>query len=214
MKDYYYFLGIEREDGIEEIRKAYRKLSLKYHPDKSDSDPFFEKRFREIREAYEVLSDEDQKRTYDHLLSLDCTSTKSNLPPKIKSFHANKIRVKKGEEIIITWQTQNADVVKIHPFGLEKAFGERKFKVTNFGEDRKFQLIINASNTLLNQTVAHGITIIELSEHEEINPHVTPPSSTPETTLEEKEISLLTKCIIIVISLLILGLLYWTLYHS
>ncbi|PSD43875.1 hypothetical protein C7E23_11020 [Elizabethkingia anophelis] len=93
-------------------------------------------------------------------------NTKSNLPPRIKSFHANKIRVVKGEEIIITWQTFDADVVKIHPFGLEKAYGEKKFIVNDFDAEGKFQLILNATNTLLNKTVANGITITEVFEVE------------------------------------------------
>ncbi|WP_407486224.1 J domain-containing protein [Elizabethkingia anophelis] len=169
MKDYYYFLGISVDASDEDVRKAYRKLSLKYHPDKSDNDPFFENRFREVQEAYNTLSDEDRRRTYDHLLSLEQKNTKSNLPPRIKSFHANKIRVVKGEEIIITWQTFDADVVKIHPFGLEKAYGEKKFIVNDFDAEGKFQLILNATNTLLNKTVANGITITEVFEVESEN---------------------------------------------
>ena len=169
MKDYYYFLGISVDASDEDVRKAYRKLSLKYHPDKSDNDPFFENRFREVQEAYNTLSDEDRRRTYDHLLSLEQKNTKSNLPPRIKSFHANKIRAVKGEEIIITWQTFDANVVKIHPFGLEKAYGEKKFIVDNFDAEGKFQLILNATNTLLNKTVANGITITEVFEVEREN---------------------------------------------
>ena len=53
MKDYYYFLGIKPNASSEDIKKAYRKLSLKYHPDKNENDDFFTKRFREIKEAYE-----------------------------------------------------------------------------------------------------------------------------------------------------------------
>jgi len=166
VKDYYYFLGISVDASDEDVRKAYRKLSLKYHPDKSDNDPFFENRFREVQEAYNTLSDEDRRRTYDHLLSLEQKNAKSNLPPRIKSFHANKIRVVKGEEIIITWQTFDADVVKIHPFGLEKAYGEKKFIVNDFDAEGRFQLILNATNTLLNKTVANGITITEVFEVE------------------------------------------------
>lgn len=175
MKNYYYFLGINEDASAEDIKKAYRKLSMKYHPDKNDNDEFFELRFREVQEAYDTLIDEDKRRTYDHLLSQQQRSTRSNLPPRIKSFHANKIRVKRGEEVIITWQTFDADVVKIHPFGLEKAFGEKIIKIDNFDATGKYQLILNATNTLLNQTVANGITITEVSgdyvpESEDQNP--------------------------------------------
>lgn len=65
MKDYYYILGIDRNATIEQIKHAYRKLSLKFHPDKNDGDQFFENRFKEIQEAYEILSNVNKKIIYD-----------------------------------------------------------------------------------------------------------------------------------------------------
>jgi len=65
MKDYYYILGIDENASIEEVKKAYRKLSLKFHPDKNEGDKFFEERFKEINEAYETLVDPEKKRIYD-----------------------------------------------------------------------------------------------------------------------------------------------------
>src|SRR3990172_7416181 len=65
MKNYYYILGIPPNSSSEEIKKAYRKLSLKLHPDKNDGDKFFEERFKEIQEAFQTLSDSEQKRKYD-----------------------------------------------------------------------------------------------------------------------------------------------------
>ncbi|WP_313216807.1 DnaJ domain-containing protein, partial [Soonwooa sp.] len=64
MKDYYYFLGVSQDASAEDIKKAYRKLSMKYHPDKNDNDDFFELRFREVQEAYEVLIDVDRRKSY------------------------------------------------------------------------------------------------------------------------------------------------------
>ena len=55
MKDYYYILGVDKNCSVEEIKKAYRKLSHKFHPDKNDGDTFFADRFKEINEAYETL---------------------------------------------------------------------------------------------------------------------------------------------------------------
>ena len=63
-KDYYAILGISRDATPEAIKKAYRKKALKYHPDKNDS-PDAEQKFKEIAEAYDVLSDKDKKRVYD-----------------------------------------------------------------------------------------------------------------------------------------------------
>lgn len=165
MKDYYYFLGISQDASEEDVKKAYRKLSLKYHPDKNDNDDFFADRFREIQEAYETLSDPARRRTYDQNLESHQRSFRYNIPPAIKTFTANKIHAKKGEEIIITWQTSNADVVKVLPFGLEKPYGERIFKITEFKEG-KFQLLLHATNSLLHKTVVQGITITEVFDND------------------------------------------------
>jgi len=163
MKDYYYFLGISHDASEEDIKKSYRKLSLKYHPDKNENDDFFADRFREIQEAYETLSDRSRRKTYDQNLENHQKSFRYNVPPSIKTFTANKIHAKKGEEIIVNWQTSNADVVKVLPFGLEKAYGERIFKITEF-KDGKFQILLHATNSLLHKTVVQGITITEVFE--------------------------------------------------
>jgi len=165
MKDYYYFLGVSPDASYEDIKKSYRKLSLKYHPDKNENDDFFADRFREIQEAYETLSDEVKRKSYDQNLESHQKTFRYHVPPSIKTFTANKIKVKKGEEIIITWQTQNADVVKVLPFGLEKPYGERTFKITEF-KNGKFQLLLHVTNSLLHKTIVQGITITEVFEND------------------------------------------------
>ena len=165
MKNYYYFLSLPENASEEEIKKAYRKLSLKYHPDKNENDEFFAARFREAQEAYEILMDKEKRRIYDDNLGHQQRTNRSNLPPSIKTFSANKIHAVKGEEIIITWQTNQADIVKILPFGLEKSYGERAFKITEF-KDGKFQLLLHATNSLLNKTVVRAITITEVFEND------------------------------------------------
>ncbi len=67
VKDYYRLLGVEREASGEEIKKAYRKLALKYHPDRNRGDPGCEDRLKEVNEAYHVLGDEEKRRRYDLL---------------------------------------------------------------------------------------------------------------------------------------------------
>lgn len=65
MKNHYQTLGLKRNASNEEIKKAYRKLVQKFHPDKNDGDKYFEERFREVQEAYEVLSNPYEKGKYD-----------------------------------------------------------------------------------------------------------------------------------------------------
>lgn len=64
-EDYYQLLGVSQSASDEEIKKAYRKLAMKYHPDRNPGDKDAEKRFKEISHAYDVLSDPQKKATYD-----------------------------------------------------------------------------------------------------------------------------------------------------
>jgi curved DNA-binding protein len=63
--DYYEVLGVAKSSTPEEIKKAYRKLALKYHPDKNPGDKKAEEKFKQISEAYAVLSDKDKRQNYD-----------------------------------------------------------------------------------------------------------------------------------------------------
>ena len=64
-RDYYEVLGLSKGATESEIKKAYRKLALKYHPDKNPDDKAAEDKFKEAAEAYEVLSNTDKKNRYD-----------------------------------------------------------------------------------------------------------------------------------------------------
>ncbi len=64
-RDYYEILGVERSASTEEIKKTYRRLAKQYHPDFNKDDPEAEKKFREIKEAYETLSDPQKREQYD-----------------------------------------------------------------------------------------------------------------------------------------------------
>ncbi len=66
-KDYYKMLGVERKASEDDIRKAYRKLAMQYHPDRNPNDKQAEERFKEINEAYQVLSDPKKRSHYDRL---------------------------------------------------------------------------------------------------------------------------------------------------
>ena len=64
-KDYYEVLDVARNATDEEIKKAYRKLAMKYHPDRNQDNPSAEEKFKEVKEAYEMLSDPDKRAAYD-----------------------------------------------------------------------------------------------------------------------------------------------------
>jgi curved DNA-binding protein CbpA len=81
-KDPYKALGLSRDASQDDIRKAHRKLVRKYHPDANPEDPRAEGRFKEIQQAYEVLSDEKKRREYDEGLR---TSSRGRSPARARA---------------------------------------------------------------------------------------------------------------------------------
>ncbi len=64
-RDYYDILGVDEDASDKEIKKAYRKKAMEYHPDRNPDDPEAEQKFKEASEAYEVLSDPEKRQRYD-----------------------------------------------------------------------------------------------------------------------------------------------------
>src|SRR5215831_11844935 len=64
-RDYYEVLGVSRTAGEEELKKAYRRLAIQFHPDRNPGDKQAEEKFKEINEAYQVLSDQEKRAQYD-----------------------------------------------------------------------------------------------------------------------------------------------------
>ncbi len=85
MKDFYYILGTDSNCTAAEIKEAYRKLSKKFHPDLNQGDKYFENRFREITEAYEILNDPAKRFQYDN--SLKKSKSKDNSGQNAGRYH-------------------------------------------------------------------------------------------------------------------------------
>lgn len=88
MNDYYYLLGVKQSASSAEIKLAYRKLSLKFHPDVNTGDAFFTERFKAIQEAYEILSDDSKRKSYDKQVlinSLNYENPSSNLNNEVQA---------------------------------------------------------------------------------------------------------------------------------
>jgi DnaJ-class molecular chaperone len=121
MSDFYKILGLDKNASSDEIKKAYRKLSLKFHPDKNDGDKFFENMFKQIQGAYETLShpvkksiydNEIKKSTYQNQKSNQSYNRYENLEPSIEYFTSSKLSFNNGDEIVFKWKVQNADIVE------------------------------------------------------------------------------------------------------
>ena len=90
MKNYYQILGLESGASNESIKKAYRLRAQKLHPDKHDNDAFFAEQFKELKEAYDVLSDEVKRRNYDLSFSRQYNSAKEGQSAKHRTQDLSK----------------------------------------------------------------------------------------------------------------------------
>ncbi len=162
MKDYYYILGLKQTATTEEVKKAYRKLSIKFHPDKNDGDDFFTERFKEIQEAYETLIDNSKRQAYDELRkntsSAKQTNSGINFTPDIEYFKSNKQTFEYNEEITFSWKTINSDKVILKPFGEVQPIGQKTYKIQNFRHPY-FIVELVAENSNINRQVKTKITL-------------------------------------------------------
>lgn len=161
MKDYYYILGIKENATNREIKKAYRKLSMKYHPDKNPGDKFFEERFKAIEEAYGVLIDKTSKSRYDSQYKKgngEESRPAYNFPPFIEIFSVDTKSIEYNKAIELTWKCLNANIVSIEPFGEVDYIGKKKYVIRNFDLPTIIIKLI-ATNTYINKSVESIITL-------------------------------------------------------
>src|SRR5438309_10457745 len=79
-KDYYQVLGVAKNAGAAEIKKAYRKLAQDHHPDRTRGDKDAEERFKEISAAYDVLGDEEKRKSYDRVREMAASGGGGGFP--------------------------------------------------------------------------------------------------------------------------------------
>lgn len=139
MKDYYKILGVPRTATAQEIKYAYRKLSMLYHPDRNNGEEKFNVLFSEINEAYQILYKDEKRSQYDNQYNNRYSQNPSHnqtyqqeqsyIQPIIEYFFVDKIFFRPGDVVMITWITLYADSIELRPFGFVAAQGIKKIKI-------------------------------------------------------------------------------------
>ncbi len=157
MADHYNILGLDQTATKTAIKKAYRKLSLKYHPDQNNGNERYTKKFLEIQEAYEVLYDDKKRKQYDVYYNrmrqsrmYEPVVKEEVIKPVVEYFRADKIYIQKGESVVLEWKTTDADEIVILPFGAVESSGVKSFKINKI-EKESITLTIQAINTKTGQ---------------------------------------------------------------
>ncbi len=162
MKDYYYILGLKQSASTDEIKKAHRKLSLKFHPDTNEGDEFFAERFKEIQEAYEILVDSIKRSNYDiqkrKNSSGNTNNNRANFNPEIEYFKANKSEFEYDEDVTFSWKTINSDNVTIRPFGKVPPIGQKTYKLKEF-KKAELTFELTAENTNIARQSKTSLTL-------------------------------------------------------
>jgi DnaJ domain/Protein of unknown function (DUF1566) len=168
MKDYYYTLGIEKEATEPQIKTAYRKLALQFHPDKNHGDKFFEERFKDIQEAYEVLINTQKRHEYDLKFKSPKVEEKTSAEEQEIILRYGEELRKKEEEIKIKYKTaaQKAaeEKAKIREEE-EKKKNEERDKL--LAESQKYKSVLRQKENTITQ-LKESIAAIE-SELPEIH---------------------------------------------
>lgn len=175
-KDYYKILGVDKKASQDEIKKAYRKLAVKYHPDKNQGNKEAEEKFKQIGEAYEVLGDEEKRKKYDTLgknwKNFQSGQTYSGGNPFGNfNFGQGATYVEMDMEDFMNGNNQFSDFFNAF-FG-----GDKKAKSSGFGSSRaNFQQVADYETTveITLEEAYHGTTRIIQLETEKIRIKIKP----------------------------------------
>ena len=160
MRDYYLILGVSKMASSDEIKSAYRKLTLKYHPDKNPNNPKAKEQFLLINEAYDMLSDVQLKARYDASLSAPKSNHRTSKPkqnttnysstnvltPQIDFFIGDKKELYLEEEITFSWRCEHADSAYLYPIGIVPIRGSKTIRFTKW-DAPKTKIELTAYNT-------------------------------------------------------------------
>jgi curved DNA-binding protein CbpA len=164
VKDYYYTLGVSHQASLSEIQQAYKKLSLKFHPEKNGNDPFYTLHYEKVKEAYDILSDDHRRFRYDKAIERQQTTESKNSsdapPPTIAAFFASKNSVKKGDIITISWEVFNAEKIRINLIGEVASNGTQTIRLTVPAAHEPYLYVeLEASNTSSIQSSRKRLTL-------------------------------------------------------
>lgn len=164
-RDYYEILGVDKKSSSDEIKKAYRKLAKKYHPDLHPDDKEAEKKFTEINEAYEVLSDEEKRKKYDMFGKNANFQGGQNFDPRDFGFDFSNFG---GNSY--TYTSSNSSGFSDFFDGLFGNFGQagKSSRFSNFGQGfaKKKKQSLDASVSISIEEAINGTTrIINLRNH-------------------------------------------------
>jgi curved DNA-binding protein CbpA len=163
MKDYYKMLGLNIEDNIESIKKAYKKKAIELHPDKNQGDKYYEEKFKEIQEAYSVLYnpklkaeyDEQYKSRIDFLINqvkIINSLTDETLPDYVKGIYELEIREIRKELSKLYADVKVVDELMYKSFALAQfqMYANHAPKFENFEDEIKYLRDATLKNTLEN----------------------------------------------------------------
>jgi len=143
-RDYYEVLGVSKNATQDDIKKAYRKLAIQYHPDKNPGNKEAEEKFKEATEAYEVLSDEKKRKTYDQFGFAGLDGMNSGFSGDFRSTHA----FHDFEDIFGGF----GDIFDSF-FGFGGSSGRRRSSNSNRGSDLRYDLEIGLKEAVFGTTV-------------------------------------------------------------